>query len=80
MARDIDHNERTGKLDVDHLAGLSDDAVPALAAALPRLDAVTRQAVVARFCRTESSASRDWLARSRSADLAGRARDRVCPG
>ena len=80
VARDIDHYERTGKLDVDHLAGLSDDAVPALAAALPRLDAVNRQAVVARLCRPESSTSRDWLARSRSADLAGRARDRVCPG
>ena len=80
VARDIDHYERTGKLDMDHLAGMSDDAVPALAAALPRLDAATRQAVLDRLCEPRSTSSDDWLSRSRSTDLADRARDRVCPG
>jgi len=78
VARNIDRYEHTGRLDVDHLAGMSDDAVPGLASTLARLDAVTRQAVVARLCRTERAGGHDWLSHSRSADLAERARNKVC--
>jgi two-component system sensor histidine kinase BaeS len=76
--RNIDHYEQTGKLDVDHLAGLSDDAVPALAGALPGLDPATRAAVEERMCAPGGSSPRDWLGRSRSTDLADRARADVC--
>lgn len=78
VARNVDHYERTAKLDVDHLAGLSDDAVPAIAGALPRLDPATRAALHERLCTPDGSPRPDWLARSRSADLADRARAGVC--
>lgn len=78
VARNIDRYERTGKLDVGHLAGLSDDAVPALAGALPRLDPATGQAVREHLCAAGTPHRRDWLSRSRSTDLADRARARVC--
>lgn len=77
--RNLDHYAHTGKIDVDHLAGLSDDAVPALAGALPRLDAVTRAAVVQRLCAGAAPSRPDWLSRTRSSDLADQARRRVCP-
>lgn len=80
VARNVDHYLKSGKLDVDHLAGLSDDAVPALVGALPRLDAVTGAAVEERLCAPgrPSSSRRDWLCRSRSTDLAHRARAEAC--
>lgn len=80
VARNVDHYQRTGKLDLDHLATLSDDAMPALAGALPRLDPVTRAAALGVVCATESSNERDWLGSSRSASLAEQARAEVCPG
>ncbi|MGI8683818.1 MAG: DUF4153 domain-containing protein [Acidimicrobiales bacterium] len=82
VARNIDRYEETGKLDVDHLAGLSDDAVPALAGLLPRLDPVTRATVEESLCGVDRSSSsrRDRLSRSRSTDLADRARAKVCSG
>jgi hypothetical protein len=78
VARDIGHYAHTGKLDVDHLAGLSDDAVPALADALPRLDPATRAALLQRLCASTPAHGRDWLSRSRSSELAAQARRRVC--
>ncbi|HEX2700901.1 MAG TPA: DUF4173 domain-containing protein [Acidimicrobiales bacterium] len=80
VVRNMDHYARTGKLDVAHLAGLSDDAVPALTAALPRLDPVTRAALAQQLCGDRAPPRRDWLARSRSDDLAERARSAACGG
>ena len=78
VVRNVDHYEQTGKLDVAHLAGLSDDAVPALAAALPHLDPATRTAVEERLCAPDGPSRPDWLGRSSSGDLAHRARGTVC--
>ena len=76
--RNIDHYEQTGKLDTAHLALLSDDAVPAIVAALPRLDPVTRAAAVDAVCGAAPSGGRDWLSASLSASRAADARAKVC--
>lgn len=78
VERNVARYERTGRIDVGHLAGLSDDAVPALAHALPRLDPVTREEVRTGLCASAPSGERGWLASSWSADQARRARDAVC--
>ncbi len=66
---DVDRFARTGRIDVDYLASLSDDAVPAFAA----LDPATRACVLER--RTPVPVDDPWygwnLARSRAAAVPG---------
>ena len=79
VERNVANYERTGRLDVGHLAALSDDAVPAMVAALPRLDPATRPLVHRAVCAGAPSNGRDWLNVSASAIRAADARARVCP-
>lgn len=50
VERNVANHERTGRLDTDLLLGLSDDAVPTLVDALPRIDPAARRVVLARLC------------------------------
>ena len=47
--------ERSGRFDPDYLTDLSDDAVPALVDALPRLDPEARRVVLDRVCQMGSA-------------------------
>jgi hypothetical protein len=75
--------ERTGRFDPVYLADLSDDAVPALVAALPRLGPDARQVVLDRVCGdgTAGRPGRSWWASNTSHWAATKARATVCvPG
>ncbi|MEA2932285.1 MAG: hypothetical protein QOI56_1070, partial [Actinomycetota bacterium] len=75
--------ERTGRFDPVYLADLSDDAVPALVAALPRLGPDARQVVLDRVCGdgTAGRPGRSWWASNTSHRAATKARATVCvPG
>jgi hypothetical protein len=75
--------ERTGRFDPVYLADLSDDAVPALVAALPRLGPDARQVVLDRVCGdgTAGGPGRSWWASNTSNRAATNARATVCvPG
>ncbi|MEA2716503.1 MAG: hypothetical protein QOI99_820 [Actinomycetota bacterium] len=75
--------ERTGRFDPVYLADLSDDAVPALVAALPRLGPDARQVVLDRVCGdgTAGRPGRSWWASNTSNRAATNARATVCvPG
>lgn len=76
--RNVDTWERTGRLDIAHLAALSDDAVPAVVDALPRLDPTTSERLRAALCAAAPS-DRDLLGTSLAAARAADARDRICP-
>ena len=79
VRRNLDRLDRTGRVDVDYLAGLSDDAVPALVDALPRLDEAGRQRLEARIC-AAGPPPRGWLATNLGARRAEDARREACPG
>ncbi|MEO8329397.1 MAG: DUF4173 domain-containing protein [Candidatus Nanopelagicales bacterium] len=64
----VSHQTDTG-LDVDYLASLSDDAVPALVGALPTLAAPQRAQLTAALC-TKPTPSRSWNTWSFVADRA----------
>ncbi len=72
--------ERTGRFDPDYLAELSDDAVPALVDALPRLDPEARRTVLDRVCSMGSAGDpkRSWWAFNFARDAAVEARTSVC--
>jgi hypothetical protein len=77
----VDHAESTGRFDPEYLAELSDDAVPALVDALPRLAPEARAEVLARICDPIAGTGnfRGWAAYNPSVDAAAEARNRVCP-
>lgn len=83
-ARVVGHNvafaERTGRFDPLYLTDLSDDAVPALVDALPRLSSDARGQVLDRVCDMGSAglATRPWWSYNSSRDAAGDARQSVC--
>jgi hypothetical protein len=72
--------ERSGRFDPDYLAALSDDAVPALVAALPRLAPDARQVVLAQVCTMGSAGrtDRSWSSYNTARDAAIEARRSVC--
>jgi hypothetical protein len=74
--------ERSGRFDPDYLTELSDDAVPALVDALPRLDPQARQVVLDRVCTMGSAGqpTRSWWAFNGARDAAVEARNSVCVG
>lgn len=74
VEHNVDHAATSGRFDPGYVTGLSDDAVPALVDALPRLDPGTRQQVRAVVC-TGHSPSGFNLA----AEAADDARSRICP-
>jgi hypothetical protein len=69
---DLTRAERTGRVDVAYLAGLSDDAVPALVAGAPRLPAAARRELRDALCSRPPGVFHGWAAwnaaRARSAE------------
>jgi hypothetical protein len=82
VQRNVDHALATGRFDDAYLGELSDDAIPALADALPRLDPEDRAAALSRICRRTTNRGspddRSGLKRNRSAELAADTRAEVC--
>lgn len=74
----VAHAERTGRFDAVYLAGLSDDAVPPLLEALPRLQDDDRLAVLRGVC-SRPAAGGGPLAWNLSRHRAARARRLHCP-
>ncbi len=72
--------ERSGRFDPVYLTDLSDDAVPALVDALPRLDPEARRMVLARVCTMGSAGqpTRSWWSFNGARDAAVEARNQVC--
>lgn len=72
--------ERTGRFDPDYLAELSDDAVPALVDALPRLAPEARRVVLDAVCTMGSAGRprRSWWSYNGARDAAAEARNSVC--
>ena len=79
VRRNVERYERTGRLDASYLSDLSDDAVPALAGSLPRLDPTARSRVLATLCAGPRRATGGLWTFNASADAAIEARKRVCP-
>ncbi|HUQ62864.1 MAG TPA: DUF4173 domain-containing protein [Acidimicrobiales bacterium] len=81
----VEHATSTGQFDAGYLAGLSDDAVPALVDAIPQLDPAGRQKVLELVCttggRSDDRSRHDdgWLSTNLSSNAARDARSRVCP-
>ena len=78
VRHNVDFAQRSGKVDALYLTELSDDAVPALVASLPRLDPLARQQLLDHLCqprRDESGLSDLNVGRARVDD----ARASVCP-
>ncbi len=83
VRHNVDFAERSGRFDPVYLTDLSDDAVPALVDALPRVDPAARQVMLARVCEMGSAgqAPRSWWSYNASRDAADDARRKVCvPG
>lgn len=78
VRHNVDHAAHTGRFDPAYLAELSDDAVPALVDALPRLDPAARGQVVASICRPPSTEFVGWAAFNASRHSAADARRRAC--
>jgi hypothetical protein len=78
VRHNVDHAEATGRFDLDYLAGLSDDALPALAAALSELAPADRETVRAAMCGAPSWPFEGWAAWNRARDRAERIRAEVC--
>ena len=79
VRHNVDHALETGRFDPAYLGELSDDAVPALADALPRLPPDARAAVVEVICTGPRRAAGGFWAYNASVDAAIEARNRTCP-
>jgi hypothetical protein len=66
------------RIDASYLTSLSDDAVPALVAALPRLPVDVRTSIITEICNPQEYAFRGWAAANASRASADRSRDRLC--
>jgi hypothetical protein len=78
VRHNVAHAETTGRFDLDYVAGLSDDAVPTLATALPTLPPADRQAVRAALCAAPSWPFEGWAAWNLGRDRAERVRGELC--
>ena len=77
VRHNVDFAASSGRFDPGYLAQLSDDAVPALVEALPRLDPGARAQVLESVCGTRPQA-RGWWAYNGGLDGAVEARNRAC--
>ncbi len=77
VRHNVDFAASSGRFDPAYLVELSDDAVPALADALPRLRPEAREEVLATIC-ADRSASRWFWEYNGALDGAAEARNRVC--
>ncbi len=81
VRHNVDRAARTQKVDPGYLAEISDDAVPALVRALPRLPEPARTQVVAAVCDGTEPSFDGWAAANTSRRRAMDARRQVCrPG
>jgi hypothetical protein len=78
VRHNVDRAARTQKVDPIYLADLSDDAVPALVRALPRLPEPARAEVLAAVCDVGMSPFDGWAAANTSRRRATDARRQVC--
>jgi hypothetical protein len=78
VRHNLAHAEVTGRFDPEYVAGLSDDAVPTLAAALPGLAPADRGTVRAAMCGGPTWPFEGWAAWNLGRDRADRARADVC--
>jgi hypothetical protein len=78
VRHNVDRAARTQKVDPGYLAELSDDAVPALVNALPRLPEPARSQVVAAVCDRYDPPFDGWAAVNTSRRRATDARRQVC--
>ena len=78
VRRNVATWERTGRLDVAHLAGLSHDALPAIEDALDHLDPAAGAEIRAAVCDGPPPERRGVLGFSLSAARASDARQRIC--
>lgn len=79
VGRNVERFAGTEALDVWYLTELSDDAVPALADALPRLGPEPQDIVLSRLCAGHRRTSGGIWAFNASTNAAAEARNRVCP-
>ena len=77
VRHNVDFAESSGRFDPAYLAGLSDDAVPALVQALPRLQPEARAQVLAVVCATRPPSPGFW-GYNASVDSATEARNQAC--
>ena len=78
VRRNVANFAQTGRFDASYATKLSDDAVPALVAALPRLAPQDRATVLASVCRDEEQAEGGLWACNASRAAAEEARSSVC--
>ncbi|HVE91506.1 MAG TPA: DUF4173 domain-containing protein [Actinomycetota bacterium] len=80
VRRNVDHALQTGRFDGDYVGWLSDDAVPELVRALPRLKPEARVRVLEHVCWGRRYAPDGWWAENASAANAEDARTAACGG
>jgi hypothetical protein len=80
VRRNVALAERSGRFDPSYLAGLSDDAVPDIVRALPRLPAAVQAELVANVCSHPARTTKGWAAWNAAHRPADEARRQVCPG
>ena len=78
VRHNVDRAVKTQKVDPGYLAELSDDAVPALVRALPRLPDPARSEVLAAVCARPTASSDGWAAANTSRRRGMDARRQVC--
>lgn len=78
VRRNVALAEQTGRFDTSYLFELSDDAIPELVRALPRLDPATQAKVLDHVCSVPAEAEGGWAAWNRSERKAIAARNQVC--
>jgi len=80
VRHNVDFAASSGRFDPGYLGGLSDDAVPALVDALPRLDPAARARVLETVCATrpDRPPARGWWSYNGGVDGAVEARNQVC--
>ncbi|MDP9071524.1 MAG: DUF4173 domain-containing protein [Actinomycetota bacterium] len=79
VRHNVEAAARTSRFDAAYLVELSDDSVPALVGALPRLDQDSRRLVLDALCPASETPFRKWLAYNGARDRAAEARNQACP-
>jgi hypothetical protein len=80
VRHNVDFAARTGRFDPAYASDLSDDAIPALVAALPELDAASRGLVLQRLCPAHPTVRRGWASSNIARDRAVESLAATCAG
>lgn len=78
VRRNVDRPPSAGRFDPGYVAELGDDAAPAIAASLPRLEPRVRAELVGTLCRGSDARVGPWWSYNGSRDGATEARNRTC--